>query len=416
MSYYAGLLFQLAVFDSLFTLNGNKADDGGLSRQLFWGFLGAMSIACVAISATAQRERRFSFGGWPMALLLTYVFVSATWSVTPESTLKRAIIFSFVVISSGIGVGACNKLWRTDEFSKMLATPLIWLVGLSLLLTLLDPGRTITEIGWRGVSGQKNEAGQMMAVVILLLLYGVRYTTLRNSLRLVLLAFASLLLMFAQSTTSLVGLLLSVAIAEVLTLRSTLNRSGSWKVAILGALLGTSVLVFIAYQIDLLPTGGELYSRLLASLGKSETLTGRTAIWDLVLGESRFHNPLVGAGYGGFWVGPESISGYVRVGDGLYPWQAHNGYIDIYNELGILGLFLLLTVVFVALFRVARLHALNHVEAKLHLAIVLVCLVLNLGESTFFRNSQFMNIVFFASFIRTAAILRCARLDSEGCQ
>lgn len=167
-----------------------------------------------------------------------------------------------------------------------------------------------------------------------------------------------------------------------------------------------AVLVYFAFLLDLLPTTSTLYSHLLGAMGKSETFTGRTAIWKLVLGESRFHNTWIGGGYGGFWVGRTGVSSYAIVGDNLYPGQAHNGYIDIYNDLGILGLILLAAFLSVAFYRAGRLVALGHPEGKMHLCIPLMCVFLNLGESTLFRGTSFMNIVFLASFIRAAAVLR----------
>jgi len=413
MDYCAGLLLQIALFDSLFSLSGMKADDGGVSRQLLWGFLGTAGLVYLVVQGIDRHRRTIDFGGLPVAFLFGYVFLSAAWSAAPDSTVKRALVLSFVVIVAATGVGGHSTAWNKDEFSRKLVAPLFILLGLSVLLTVVAPGRAFTDIGWRGISSHKNEAGQMMAVATLLLLYGSVLVRQQRALRYCLLGLCVLFLILAKSTTSLLGLILGVGITEVLTLGSTFTRCRSWKALLLGALLVGSALLFVAHQCELLPTNGEVYSRLLNALGKSETLTGRTAIWEQVLVESRFHNVLIGTGYGGFWVGPDSISGYVRVGDGLYPGQAHNGYLDIYNELGVLGLGLLSGMLVVGAYRVQRLFALGHVEAKLHLAILLMCLFLNLGESTFFRNSQFMNIVYFASFVRTFAILRQARMAAK---
>lgn len=408
ISLFAACLIQIALFDSLFTLNGNKADDGGFGRQILWGGLGLTAMVYIAIDAVLQRDSRISFGGWPVFVLLVYVFSSTMWSVTPESTLKRCVIFLFVILLASIAVGSRSESWNSDEFSRSIGMPVALLIGLSMLLTIFVPGRVFTDIGWRGIAGQKNEAGQFLAIAILLLLYGIRTARVPIYRRLALLLVCSLFFALAQSTTALLGLAFSLIICEAVTLRSSLAHAGSWNAALMGCLLMLCLAGFVSYQLNLIPESGDLYAQFLRTLGKSETLTGRTAIWNLVLGESRFHNSMIGGGYGGFWVGPQSISGYVRIGDGLYPGQAHNGYIDVYNDLGYTGLAILFSILTVALYRIRQLFALRHPEAKLHLAIVLVCIVLNLGESTFFRNSQFMNIVFFMSFIRVFSIIKQA--------
>jgi O-antigen ligase len=225
-------------------------------------------------------------------------------------------------------------------------------------------------------------------------------------MRIALLLGAAGCLLLSRSATALLGLAFGILGAELAALPAVLRRHAAWGRALLAALLGLGLLLFLASLLDLLPDAAALYAGILRALGKSETFTGRTAIWELVLGESRFHNPLIGGGYGGFWVGRNSISGYVIVGDGLYPGQAHNGYIDVYNDLGILGLCLLAAMLALALARAGRLLAAGHVEGRLHLAIILMCLFLNLGESTFLRGTQFMNIVFLASFVRLAVLAR----------
>jgi exopolysaccharide production protein ExoQ len=410
---FVGFLLQLALFDSL-VMVGEHSDDNSLARQLLWGGLGLAAAVHILGALSSERERRFGFGGWTVGLLLAYALASTAWSVTPASTLKRAVVLVFLVAVCGISAGAWNRDWRKDMFSVLLAPPMALLAGLAVLLTLAAPDRAFSEIGWRGVSSQKNEAGQMMAFAMLLLAYGVCHDRLGKPLRALLLAAATAFLLLSKSTTGMLALVFGVILTEAVTLPSTLRRRAAWQPAILATLLAASLALFFAWQLDLLPGFDTLYASLLGALGKSDTFTGRTAIWQLVLGESRFHDTLIGGGYGGFWVGRNSISGYVTVGDELYPGQAHNGYIDIYNDLGILGLALLALMLVLALVRAGRLLAAGHPEGKLHLAIVLMCLFLNLGESTFLRGTQFMNIVFLASFVRMAAVLRQRGLDTGG--
>lgn len=404
-----GFLLQLAVFDSVVSINPAAAEDSSLSRQLLWGALGLAAIIYLVVVRLSQSDRNFSFGGWPLAMLLLYVFASTAWSVTPLATIKRDILLAFLVAVCSVSVGSSNADWRKDVFSTLLATPMAWLVGLAMVVTLVAPGRAFTELGWRGLASQKNLAGQMMALTLLLLFYGVCHDKLRKWTRIFIILFATTLLLLSKSTTALLGLAFCVSATELLTLRTTIRHLATWKLALVGVFLVGSALLYFAFILQVLPGAGELYSKGLGILGKSETFTGRTAIWNLVLGESRFHNTWLGGGYGGFWVGRNSISGYVIVGNDLYPGQAHNGYIDIYNDLGILGIFVLAVVLVASLYQAQRVLALRVAEGKIHLAIPLICLFLNLGESTFFRSTNFMNIIFLASFIRAASILRQAR-------
>lgn len=411
MPRFVRFLFQLALFDSLISI-GEHSDDNSLARQLLWGGLGLISVIYILAAVFSVRGKRFGFGGWPLFLLLADALASTTWSVTPDSTLKRSIVLAFLVAVCAISAGAWDKDWRSDRFSMLLAPPLALLAGMAVLLTLAAPDRAFTDIGWRGVSSQKNEAGQMMAVSILLLTYGVCHVKLGRNLRAALLVAATAFLLLSKSATGLLALVFAVTVTEAVALPSTMRRHAAWQPALLATLLAVGLGLFFAYQLNLLPPFDRLYEGMLGVLGKSGTFTGRTAIWQVVLGESRFHNALIGGGYGGFWVGRNSISGYVIVGDDLYPGQAHNGYIDVFNDLGILGLCLLTFMLVLAIYRAGLLLVSGHKEGKLHFAIALMCLFLNVGESTFFRNTQFMNIVFLASYLRTAAVLRQRRVDS----
>ncbi len=78
-------------------------------------------------------------------------------------------------------------------------------------------------------------------------------------------------------------------------------------------------------------------SGLLTTMGKDATLTGRTAVWDLVL--SLTANPLIGTGFESFWLGPRLDKIW-----SVYWWQpneAHNGYIEVFLNLGWIGVGLL---------------------------------------------------------------------------
>jgi exopolysaccharide production protein ExoQ len=72
--------------------------------------------------------------------------------------------------------------------------------------------------------------------------------------------------------------------------------------------------------------------------GRDPTLTDRTLIWEFVL--SIDINPLIGTGYESFWLGPRLMKiwqfGLGRIN------EAHNGYIQVYLNLGIIGLLLLI--------------------------------------------------------------------------
>jgi O-antigen ligase len=83
------------------------------------------------------------------------------------------------------------------------------------------------------------------------------------------------------------------------------------------------------------------YDAVLNLLGRDATLTGRTPLWALMWGMIRLR-PWFGYGYGGFWLQWNPPSAEIWRASmwtgGWLPPNAHNGFIDLLADLGIVGL------------------------------------------------------------------------------
>jgi O-antigen ligase len=78
------------------------------------------------------------------------------------------------------------------------------------------------------------------------------------------------------------------------------------------------------------------------ALGRKTNLTGRTDIWAAVI--PAVPNAIVGAGFENFWIGPD----VKKVWSGLSGWwgledlnEAHDGYLEVYANLGWIGVSLI---------------------------------------------------------------------------
>lgn len=141
----------------------------------------------------------------------------------------------------------------------------------------------------------------------------------------VIVAMAIWLFLWAHSMTSLACFLIAVTLI-VATGRPVVVRSPPLVHVLFGCLLfGTVSVLFLG-------VGGEL----LESLGRNASLTGRTEIWSRVLG--MVVNPILGTGFESFWLG-ERLDRMLSVYRAIN--QAHNGYIEIYLNLGWVGIGLL---------------------------------------------------------------------------
>jgi O-antigen ligase len=182
-------------------------------------------------------------------------------------------------------------------------------------------------------------------------------------------------------------------------------KNDKWNIGLLVIFMFALITSFFSFVVDLLPGLDDINRFLLGSMGKSETLTGRTELWELVLSQSQYHDPLFGGGYGGFWNGPNSVAAYTASRNGIYLGQAHNGYIDIYNDLGWVGLALTLSIILSLVSNIYRIMKRERSEWKLCLSILIVILVSNYAESTLMRTTQFLNVLFISVVVFSQRLL-----------
>jgi O-antigen ligase len=115
------------------------------------------------------------------------------------------------------------------------------------------------------------------------------------------------------------------------------------------------------------------------AMGRDTTLTGRTVLWDEVL--RMVVDPLFGAGFDSFWLGPR-LESFWR----LYWWhpnQAHNGYLEVFLNLGALGVVLLAVLIIWGYRNVIESFRQDPGTCGLRLAYFLVALIYNLTEAAF---------------------------------
>jgi O-antigen ligase len=116
------------------------------------------------------------------------------------------------------------------------------------------------------------------------------------------------------------------------------------------------------------------------AVGKDPTLTDRTKIWAFVLGMHT--NPLIGTGYQSFWLGPRLEFFWRNSGLGNLN-EAHNGYLEVYLELGFLGVALLIGFLVASYRGICRRLASQPGLAVLGLAAWLVLVFYNMSEAAF---------------------------------
>ena len=126
----------------------------------------------------------------------------------------------------------------------------------------------------------------------------------------------------------------------------------------------------------------EYPSLALSVIGRSNSLTGRAQIWSAVTA-SILRRPLGGYGYNAFWLLPQGEASRVYTDTGWVVTSAHNGFLNLGLELGLVGL---------ALVGATFVQAIRHANAAFYpghsgyvdwcIGIVVLTLVYNLDERT----------------------------------
>jgi len=122
-----------------------------------------------------------------------------------------------------------------------------------------------------------------------------------------------------------------------------------------------------------------IYANALVLLGKDPTLTDRTVLWhDLLQVEI---NPIFGAGFESFWLGDRFRE--FAASRWWAPNQAHNGYLETYLNLGLVGLFLLIAVLVATFWKGRRELFRNFEFGRFRLGFLLAVVAYNWTEAAF---------------------------------
>jgi exopolysaccharide production protein ExoQ len=124
--------------------------------------------------------------------------------------------------------------------------------------------------------------------------------------------------------------------------------------------------------------GIDIIAALAELVGRNPDLTGRTKIWRVVLSTNT--NPIVGTGYESFWLGPRLLWIWQQVGPIN---EAHNGYLEVYLNLGLIGLLLLVAFLITSYLTIVRVTKASPTNGSLSLALWTILLFYNVTESSF---------------------------------
>jgi exopolysaccharide production protein ExoQ len=262
-----------------------------------------------------------------LMVLVAIALVSVLWSFAPMVTLRRSVA---LVGTTGFGVYLATRFSLKEQLQL-----LAWTFGIAALLSFLFalalPQLGIHQEGghtgaWRGIFVHKNALGRAMGLSILLFSLLVLYESKQRWIAGVGLVLSVTLMALSTSATPLLS---SLTVLGILPLYSIWRWRNPLFLPffIMTVTLGSVAALWLFSQAE----------AILGAAGRDFTFTGRTELWALLLQMIQKH-PWLGYGYSAFWMGWKGESGRVW---SLLIWEptyAHNGYLQLGLDLGLLGI------------------------------------------------------------------------------
>ena len=333
------------------------------------------------------RSRSFKWGSLfsrnsALMAFLFFTLVSVVWSDFPLVALKRwfrdlgSYLVILVVLSDPRPLAAVRTVLRRLGYS---------LISLSIMLNKYYPQISKHYDRWTGVGDyagattSKNMLGLLCLVIGLFFFWDTvtrwpeRKQQRTKRIIVVDLAFLAMtlwLLYTAHSTTSTVCTALGC-----LVIAGANSKLFQRHPALLKALIPASFCLYLILDLGLGMNGS-----MAQAVGKDPTLTDRTKIWAFLL--SMHTNPLIGTGYQSFWLGSRLEWFWQNSGLGHLN-EAHNGYLEVYLELGLIGVSLFLGFLLAAYRTLCRKLTTAPSLAVLGLATWMCLVFYNMSEAAF---------------------------------
>jgi O-antigen ligase len=350
-----------------------------VENKIFWPALAAISVVLVL--------RNWSRLTLPPHIICLFAYLalagaSVLWAFKPDLSFIRFAQQVMMLASIVLPMLAA----RTADMMRALFLCFAFASILTVFFVFGSPpsaGNNET-FGYAGYFADKNSMGQMAAIAFFLALQEIFYSGSRRAFGIIVVVIATLLVFLSSSKTSL-GLAFCAPFLAGLTLIIGRKMRISSATVLLSILICYALLSWVS---------GFSMNRVSYMLYGNPDFSGRIYIWDFVQSEIA-RRPLLGWGYQSFWlVGPDAPNivdgpGWIK----LMP-HAHNGYLDVRLETGIIGFALFVSFIITTLYAIGRVANGNPVRAWIMLSLALFVILDNFLETVWMRGFGFLWVVF----------------------
>lgn len=348
----------------------------------------------ICLAAFILQRRNFRWTQWLkgnswLFLFFLYCGISVLWSDFPWVACKRwiravgSLMMIFVVLSESDPIEALVALVRRCAYL---------LVPVSLLLIKYYRNMAVGYNVWTGqeylagVTTDKNALGRLCLITGLFIFWDLVKTRhhknlvtgkINRCINLTMFGIILWLLLKSHSSTSLGSMIIGISLLIGLGLPFVKEN-----VRHIGAFVVLAISMFFIFE----QVFGLTEFVVTKVLGRNMTFTDRSYIWnDLIAMDT---NPLFGVGYDSFWLG-ERLAFFSQKHQVN---EAHNGYLEVYLELGMIGLVLFGGFVYDTFCKAKHALMVNFDFGKLRFALLFIFLLYNVTESAY-KSSSLMFFV-----------------------
>jgi len=350
-------------------------DGSPIDRAVFTALL---VVGMVVLVRRSRQVAALLRANLPIVLFFLYCAVSIFWSDYPGVAFRRWIKALGDPVMVLIVLTDPN---RTAAIKRFLARVGFLLVPLSILFIKYygDLGRAFDSTTgapmYIGITTGKNLLGMICLISIIAAEWSFFQAFPGRGRRTrvgplvatgTLLAMGLWLFWLANSMTSLSCFLLASCVMAATRFRLVIRRPSLVHFFILAVVCVSASVLFL-----------NLGGGVLETMGRDPTLTGRTGVWKLVL--TMTGNPVFGTGFESFWLGPRLEKIW-----SVYWWhpnEAHNGYIEVFLNLGWVGVALFAALLITSYRNVFDAFRRDPEMGRLKLAYFVVAVVFNFTEA-----------------------------------
>jgi exopolysaccharide production protein ExoQ len=341
-----------------------------------------VGIGTVVLIRRGRKAGRLLHENLPILAFFIYCAISIFWTDYPAVAFKRWIKAAGDVVMVMV---VLTDFDRTAALKRFLSRATFFLVPLSILFIKYYPlGKQYHRFRFTpvyvGVTNNKNLLGMMCLILGLASIWRflsayrgreiphrTRHLVVHGSL----IVMVLWLFWMANSVTSLGCFLLGGGVMAATMFNRLYQKPSRIHLLIAATLFIPFAILFLGFS-----------ESTLRDVGRDPSITGRSGIWDVVINMN--DNILFGKGFEGFWIG-ERLEKILSTMPGIQ--EAHNGYIEVYLNLGWSGVILLTIIIVTAYRRIMAMVCQQPEEGRLMLAYFVVGLIYNMTEAGFRMRS-----------------------------